>query len=170
MQHAMAPSITREEAERRAAVSCEACAKLTTGVCGPCFSKLTAEVVEAEDEVDMTAKLARLAAVKRQIGTPTQSPTAAPPSTKARGEPALPALPKFPTPVSSCPAAPAPGDGIGTVLPTPADPVLMAIAALTAEVQGMRLETATKKDLVDLRQGMREETRGLISEAVSPLK
>ena len=45
-----------------------------------------------------------------------------------------------------------PGKGDAKVVPT--DPVLMAIAALTAEVQGIRLETATKNDLVDLRQGM----------------
>ena len=56
------------------------------------------------------------------------------------------------------------------VEPTVVDRVLAAIAALTAEVQGMRLEAATKVDLAELRQSMSKEVRAVVGDAVNPLK
>ena len=83
-----------------------------------------------------------------------------PPSSKAKGgaDAPLPALPKFPAPATTIPVAPV------------VDPVLLAIQVLSAEVKEMRSETATKKDLVDMKNDIRKETRGFISDAVSPLK
>ena len=125
-------------------------------MCDTCIAA-RADACETEyHEVADAEKFTRLEAMKRDICTPAQSPIAQPALAKARMEEPLPAVPKFPP-----------------VLPTPApssDAVLTAIAALTKKVQGMRLEAATKTDLVELREGIRQETRTLIIEAVSPLK
>ena len=47
---------------------------------------------------------------------------------------------------------------------------MAAILALTTEVKDMRSEATTKKDLRELQDEMRKETRSLINDAVAPLK
>ena len=112
----------------------------------------------AANEGDMLVKLARLASVKRNIATPSQSPVIAPPATKARGEPDFPPVPKFPSPVVD------PMVAALNALTVEVQGMRLEGAALTVEVQGMRLEGATKKDLemmatkadlLELRSGIR---------------
>ena len=159
MQHAtMAPSMTRDEAARSKAASCETCAASTTGVCQPCSAKLTEEVVAADKDTDI--KLARLAAVKRQIGTPTESPVQEPPNGRAKGEDGLPVLPKFPVPASGSE-------------PQVVDSILAAIAALSTKIDGMSLKQdnmVSKQDLQVMQNQMESKTQVMVSSAVDPLK
>ena len=68
--------------------NCVACANLAVGVCSACFKTLEREAKQKNE------KIARLAAVKRELATPTSSPVPQPPTQKSRGDfPEAPVLP-----------------------------------------------------------------------------
>ena len=166
--------------EMPASITCTTCIS-KRGICDQCKAIADSGVESIGMEADDQAKLDRLATIKKReisIATPTQSPSHSPvvePAiSKARAEAPLPDIPGFPKMAPHSDRPP-----VVPTVPAPVDPVLVAITKLTVEMHTMRLEGATKQDLAvmatkadlqELRKGMREETRQLISDAVHPLK
>ena len=133
----------------------------------PMHTSEDSDLEETATQVDEKEKLDRLHMLKREysIATPGQSPAQEPPTAKARNEDPLPVVPPFPKP------APAPGSPLTMTGPSNADimqklNMMMGSMALKTDIARM----ATKDDLATLQTNLQKQTKGLIADAVGPLK
>ena len=173
---------------------CEITDGKVTRKCGKCLAAPDSSGDDDDDlegpmeveQVDSAAALAKLAKVKRHLGTPSQSPSGEPPVQKSRGA-ELPAVLPFPKIINeslsskesgqnAAPSSPPPKE----VAPNPSPSIESMLLSLTEKMDSLstgqkEMSTkmdgmASKKDLQELRKEVTKETKGIVSDAVHPLK